>query len=146
MWTNLRFIPIRKHNLEHFHPAGFLSKAKKMCDFIIRCTKPDDSIVLTGHSLGGAVAILTANLLEQSGRQVAEAVVFGAPKVGFCHHMDCVPLWQYKYRGDIVTTLGFLGHPSEQIVLGKERWFPRLKDHSMSNYVNYLNHSLRADI
>src|SRR5580704_14872808 len=48
---------------------------------------PDKPLFLTGHSMGGALAVLTACRLEKMGRPPMATYTFGAPRVGdraFC--------------------------------------------------------------
>jgi pimeloyl-ACP methyl ester carboxylesterase len=40
------------------------------------------SVQLTGHSLGGAVAVAVALLYNAAGKDVTKVVTFGAPKLG----------------------------------------------------------------
>ncbi len=70
---------------------------------------PDRPIVLTGHSMGGAVAVITAMML-QAGNAIAGVYTFGQPKAGrhsfsqaleraelpyyrFVHGRDAIALW-----------------------------------------------------
>lgn len=43
---------------------------------------PLRGIILSGHSLGGAMAVLAAWRLQRQGRRVAGVITFGAPRVG----------------------------------------------------------------
>ena len=94
-----------------------------------------ESLIITGHSLGGAVALLMAELIARRSSQIKvdRIVTFGAPKVGGLIHADQSMITQYKYRADAVTILGVLSHPTKQVVLGKPRWWPNFRDHSIFN-------------
>lgn len=62
-------------------------------------------VVLTGHSLGGALAIATAGLLARLGRHPVGLVTFGAPRVGFWrlrHALRDIPARHYADVDDPV--------------------------------------------
>lgn len=67
---------------------------------LINCPRP---IFFTGHSLGGAFAVLSASLLAPQA-----VYTFGAPKVGstaFVQSLDGVPIFRISNSQDIVTSL-----------------------------------------
>jgi thioesterase domain-containing protein len=103
------------------------------------------SITLTGHSLGGAMALLIGDLLLHRGFNVVKIVTFGTPQVGKIAAFNTrsskanTIVRQYRYGNDIVTRLGLLQHPSKQIQLGKPSWFPSIKDHNLHNYIRQLD-------
>lgn len=81
-----------------------------------RDANPDYKFIVTGHSLGGAVATLAAAYLRRSGF-VADAYTFGAPRVGndhFANFMTSLPggQWRVTHRDDPVPRLPpiFLGY------------------------------------
>lgn len=110
--------PVRDLHLGYVH-AGFLNGAKLALDTIKR-DLAGKRIVLTGHSLGGALALTVAALLVadsidrlgRTGWQPVDAVVtFAAPKVG-CQKMrsvlDRVPaIRQYRLADDVVPLIPF---------------------------------------
>jgi triacylglycerol lipase len=60
---------------------GFRAAAQSLYnDAILHMTK-NDEISLTGHSLGGAVAVVLAMYLKTEGWRVSEVVTFGQPKI-----------------------------------------------------------------
>lgn len=64
--------------------------------------------VLTGHSLGGAVALVVGAFLRADGTPPKEIVTFGAPRVGFAAFAEAladIPVRQYRRGNDPVTTL-----------------------------------------
>jgi hypothetical protein len=68
---------------------GFSSVLKHTWDKIERLLDDagDTPLFLTGHSMGGALAVLTACRLRRAGRPPAAVYTFGAPRVGdraFC--------------------------------------------------------------
>ena len=51
-------------------------------DLIARAAWSQPPLFVTGHSLGGALALLAAQLLERGGQPVAAVYTFGGPRVG----------------------------------------------------------------
>ena len=64
----------------------------------------DKPIVLTGHSQGGAVAVLAAKRLEQKGLPVREVYTFGAPRPGNQEFVANVntPVFRIEFGNDLV--------------------------------------------
>ena len=61
---------------------GYRIVARECADALAPLMTPGYSVQLTGHSLGGAVAVATALLLRVRGVSVDKVVTFGAPKLG----------------------------------------------------------------
>ena len=61
---------------------GYRIVARECADALAPLMTPGYSVQLTGHSLGGAVAVATALLLRVRGVEVDKVVTFGAPKLG----------------------------------------------------------------
>jgi len=61
-------------------------------------------IYVTGHSLGGALALYTTYLLEKEGLQVAQLITFGQPRLGNTAFLNAinVPYLRYVNLNDIV--------------------------------------------
>jgi hypothetical protein len=64
----------------HVH-EGFLMDARKVWSFARPLLRPGLETRITGHSLGGALAVLLAMRLHVEGVPVARVVTFGQPKV-----------------------------------------------------------------
>lgn len=60
---------------------GFSSGAKAIFDEITPYLKADQPIHLTGHSLGGAIAVVLGMYLEKNDFNVSQIITFGQPKV-----------------------------------------------------------------
>lgn len=78
---------------------------------------PIKGVILSGHSLGGAMAILAAHRLRLAHEQVASVVTFGSPRVGgegFAESYTAMGLeertWRVVWGGDLVTKLPVLGY------------------------------------
>jgi len=61
---------------------GYRIIARECADALAPLMTPGYSVQLTGHSLGGAVAVATALLFRSRGASVEKVVTFGAPKLG----------------------------------------------------------------
>lgn len=86
---------------------GFLTGSLEALEDIQGATK-GCPVVLTGHSLGGALAALTGALLGSLGSPVSQVVTFGCPKVGFQGvrmALTGVRCARYVHGDDIVPTL-----------------------------------------
>ncbi|MBJ7539006.1 lipase family protein [Marinomonas transparens] len=60
---------------------GFASGAKAVYEDIKPFLSTDKPVQITGHSLGGAIAVILAMYLQQDGYQVTQVITFGQPKV-----------------------------------------------------------------
>ncbi len=60
---------------------GFSSGAKAIFDEVKPYLKADQPIHLTGHSLGGAIAVVLGMYLERNDFDVTQIITFGQPKV-----------------------------------------------------------------
>ena len=107
---------------------GFLAYAALPLEFIRDrlCECPGKAVLFTGHSLGGAAAVLAAALLQSQIRnRVLSVVTFGAPRVGdsdfaaISHYL--VPHHRWVHAND--------GVP----------WVPpMLRDYRHSGYLHYI--------
>lgn len=68
---------IVSNNSDTIH-VGYLKKARKLQQHITQHAQ--HPITLMGHSKGGALAILTAHLLENKGHEIKKVWAFGVPK------------------------------------------------------------------
>lgn len=87
--------------------TGFFHEAKKAVEASSVYLKKGDSLISIGHSLGGAVALLYAQLLHQQGVRV-EVISFGAPPVGnvaFVESIADIKHWRYFHVNDQVPNL-----------------------------------------
>jgi hypothetical protein len=115
---------------------GFLTGAEALMPAILADTA-GDTLVMTGHSLGGALAIAGTGLAVAAGRSPAGLVTFGAPRVGF-HTLrtllDRVPIRQYRNASDPVPDVPpFYEHVAELIEIG-EPDFGGIHDHAVALY------------
>ncbi|WP_430460674.1 lipase family protein [Thalassolituus sp. LLYu03] len=61
--------------------TGFRNSAFAVLEDVSPQLNPDQPVHITGHSLGGAVAVVLAMYLERAGFDVTQVVTFGQPKV-----------------------------------------------------------------
>jgi len=92
-------------------------------------------VSVTGHSKGGAEAILAAHILKTRGWNIVECVAFAAPRTGTRKLL--VPTTIYDHYDDPVCEVPWLWeHPIDRLVL------PDMSDgmlqHSMDYYVRAL--------
>ncbi len=114
-------------------PAGFLWPVRGALH-AIRASGPIQ--VVTGHSLGGALALITAAMLDHWQRDRTRSVyAFGAPRAGSLHLSG--PAHLYRLGVDIVPTLPpDFRQPRPLIHLGRaQSW---LGDHEIDNYIAAL--------
>lgn len=90
--------------------AGFLDGAESVLQPIAAAIR-NDSYYVTGHSLGGALALGFAGLMATTnGAPPMRFVTFGAPRFGMAPFVDliaAIPGAQYRRGNDIVPTVPF---------------------------------------
>ena len=106
---DLDAVPVWFSPLASWCHQGFLEGAQKLWPSI-HAKLPPGKVVLTGHSLGGALALLVGALMAQGGEHPDAIVTFGAPKVGRGYIRDVIlkrvpVLRQYRYGNDPVPDL-----------------------------------------
>lgn len=69
-------------SMEYESHRGFWRAAESVIRDVTKAVSADDKIVLTGHSLGGAIATVTGYILARSRFDVTEVHSFGAPRTG----------------------------------------------------------------
>ncbi|MFM6107948.1 MAG: lipase family protein [Sphaerospermopsis kisseleviana] len=141
--------------------SGFSNAYLSVRDQIHQYIKDNQTanIIVTGHSLGGALATLCGVDIQYNFHpqlSSLEVYTFGSPKVGnkkFCQSYNRrVPnTYRFIYGMDIVPALprwwqGRYSHVGQQLRLGP--WFSynfisaRVKDHDIRNYIRLLEKTL----
>lgn len=111
VWRDLRAIPWKDERIGWSH-AGFMKGARVIVDnFLIYSLDNDKPVVVTGHSLGGGLAINAAALLHAEGYKINSVVTFGSPRTML---KDDAEKWrkilnttQYSNDGDPVCDVPF---------------------------------------
>ena len=125
---------------------GFLSVTKEFLAAELKNLDKDVPVVLTGHSMGGAVSILSGMFLHRMGFTIQKIVTFGQPRVtdraGAEHFNKTLPITRIQHTTDIVphmppTLIGY-SHFGELISMygpfdfdyydGKDKITPRFVD------------------
>lgn len=124
--------------------AGFKNEIDKLYDDVLlycksKKIKKTDKIIVTGHSLGAAMATLCASRLSHAGYDIV-LYNFGSPRVGnkdWAEQFDNIPAHRFVNNNDIVTKVppyGLFTHIGELHYINyygnirKSTWWQRFKD------------------
>ena len=119
-------------------PAGVLKASRRLVNKVTSiCLEHKfdaTKIELTGHSLGGAVALITGALMMRDEIKPRQIVTFGAPRCGRLKILDQVDVTMYRNGKDIVPTVPPLMRRHKPLVQrGEKKHF--IRDHYVVNYV-----------
>jgi hypothetical protein len=135
--TDLEFIPcvVRMLGLVHL---GFWEALDGIYDAVI----PEKPIILTGHSLGGALALLLAARMTLDGAPPKAVFTFGAPRISIGGRarlvLQNVPILMFRHGIDIVPEVppGF-EHPAVLTEIGVAG--EPIADHAIARYLAALS-------
>lgn len=141
--------------------AGFLGQFRALEDEINEALSSftgGQSIVFTGHSLGGSLALIAAEASPYRSR-IRRVITFGAPKPGGrafrkrYRPLKCVT-WNVVTPGDIIPRLQVLSvHAGQQLLIGRDTlvenpsplrlWWLFIRnrsvaEHGISTYIKYI--------
>lgn len=139
-----------------FH-RGFMAAYFAVRDALLAKAKayPEASLIVTGHSLGGAIATIAAldlqyNLVQHTNQPI-QLYTFGAPRVGNSALVESfrrrVPQsYRFVNGWDLITRVprfwqGYAHVPEEQFLGSRWTWrmiSRRIKDHYMDSYLKAL--------
>lgn len=126
--------------------SGFLKGAREVVDDqISKFFGKHTPLIITGHSLGGGLAVCAAIMLKSMGYNVRELVTFGCPRavwVSALGKLAGVKVTQYRHGHDFVTTVPWklwgYRHMAKNTQLGtrgpKRNW----DDHDINLYIENL--------
>ena len=134
---DMRILPMWTRELG-WCPAGFLKASRRLVNKVTSiCLEKDidhKNIELTGHSLGGAVALIVGALMTRDEIPPSQIVTFGAPRCGRLKILDTVNVNQYRNGKDIVPMVPPLMRRHNKLIeIGNRN--SRIKDHFVINYV-----------
>ena len=134
--TNARILPWWHRGIG-WCPAGFVKTAEDLSvEILCRMVEKDiagSELTLTGHSLGGAMALLVGAVMTNRGLSPAEIVTFGAPKCGRLKLLDNLNVTCYRNGKDIVPTVPpIMRRHKKNVQVGTAK--SRIKDHYITNY------------
>lgn len=123
-----------------------LSEKKILKDF----TNDYDDFIVSGHSLGGAIATLYASLLVSQGKKIDSVYTFGAPRIASKRFLN---IYKKQYLEDITFRYVIDGDPVSRFTpiymhLGKEITLSPpfdkndgnlLKNHDLKSYHKAMN-------
>ena len=120
-------------------PAGFAKAARRlMPKCLSECMARDideKEITLTGHSLGGAVALIVGALMVRDEIKPKQIVTFGAPRCGRLKLLDNIPVTCYRHGKDVVPLVPPIMRRHKKL---QQRGTPvsLIKDHYIHKYVD----------
>lgn len=128
--TNLQTVkdpgPWRRTEVHEGFQDAFLAAALKIGETIGR-RRERQRVWVTGHSLGGALAVLLAATMRESDLPVDGLYTFGAPRVGdkafavrLDHELDGAAHWRVVNEGDLVPHVpleAFFSHAGNRMLL-----------------------------
>jgi len=137
---DIRILPFWTRELG-WCPAGFLKASKRLVTKVTAtCLEQEidhESVELTGHSLGGAVALIVGALMARDEISPRQIVTFGAPRCGRLKILDGVPVTMYRHGKDIVPLVPppfLMKRHCKMLEFGKPG-SSYIRDHYMINYV-----------
>jgi len=139
--TNLKFL-IKRDDCHR----GFKNNANRTLAELVVAYEgldPKRTLVIAGHSLGGATATLIADLLWESGNKNIALVTAGSPRPGgrrLKRRMKGVEHYRFVHGNDIVPTTppwlaGYVHtHPVIKLKDANDTRFDGVADHNMGEY------------
>jgi|TARA_B100000686_G_scaffold331498_1_gene395122 hypothetical protein len=130
-----------------FAPRGFALAARRMLPKVMSwCLEhdidpKDDGLILTGHSLGGSVALLVASLACRHELYPKQVVTFGAPKSGRLKILEDnnIDVSSYRNGRDIVPMVPPLARRHGKLIESGEK-NGLISDHYAKQYVRMKKH------
>jgi hypothetical protein len=137
--SDIRLLPVRNREMRSIQPAGFMRAGIAFANELSSNHKKIDRIQIEGHSLGGVVGLIAADILVKRGFCVVTALTIGAPKSGRLKALakSDLEIVCLKHGKDIVTTLPPFYWQFKPAKFGKRE--DRIGDHSLDRSIESLN-------
>lgn len=81
VFKDIKYWKTYNKKLSIYIHKGFNESAVEVYNTIIKSLKKDYEIIVTGHSLGAAIATILLMMLKEDGFKLGESIVFGGPKI-----------------------------------------------------------------
>ncbi len=123
--------------------SGFMKGARGVVDCgLFGLLRRDAPVVLVGHSLGGALSINAAAMLQSMGFDIAGVMTFGAPRTFTKGTADkwrkILPIWEFSNAGDPIPGVPFkffgYRHVNEKMTARKADGYSILNNHMLPFY------------
>ncbi len=137
---DMRILPWYDRDAGWVH-SGFLKGARGIAEFLMDVLELEKPVIVTGHSLGAALALIVAVKLQAKGVEIQKCVGFGGPKVQLTAKKYRFVHVNFRYRADVVPLMPRISiyRPSGyQYQLGDSTGEPNWDDHDISHYVKEL--------
>jgi hypothetical protein len=136
--SDIRVFPRRNHEMKSIQPAGFMTAGIALANEISTHHKKSDKIQIEGHSLGGVVGLIAADILVKRGYRVVTVLTIGAPKSGHLRNLrdSNVEIVCLKHGKDIVTTIPPFYWQFKPEKFGRKE--DRIGDHSLVKSIESL--------
>lgn len=100
-------------------PRGFYTAACEVLPILEKYLDNKDALYLTGHSSGGAIALIVGAMLKAKGYDIRSIHCFGSPRTGKLDILEYVDIQLYRNGEDVVTEVPwFYDHPRPLINIG----------------------------
>lgn len=155
---DLRGLPRPSSDIGGLAHSGFLHGAvplyKRLRAEVMLQQVNNRRIILTGHSKGGAEAVIFAALMCKDNSPPDGLVTFGAPRVlmgGLADEVSRIPGYRYVFANDIVPSVPTFPyfHDRDATILGpngRSWWRRSIRDHRIRNYVEALESDFSPSI
>jgi hypothetical protein len=140
---DIRAFPWKDKRIGWCH-AGFLKGARRVVDkHLMTMVSRAKPVIFIGHSLGGALSVISAILMKLAGFNVTGLITFGAPRALYKSAYRVakslkIPTWQFSNPGDPVADMPakFLGcyHLLEIETDREARGYSIGNNHMMNRY------------
>lgn len=136
---DMRVLP-RYNKAAGWGHGGFICGGECVADSLMKYAELAPRLVITGHSLGAAVAVVAAQILKKAGYGIEEVVLFGCPRIyAVVRPSFNFPVTSYRHGSDIVCNVPrFYRQPTNVTNIAPNNKFPNWGDHWIEKYESAL--------